>query len=137
MVQCVGQARDALLDDAAFIARHGGPQRTEAPAQAVARGLRQDKKTAVEGFTMQHARDASRRSLGLTVALGGIVVAIVLETLLLLRAARLSKARGREAIDEDEQLPVRRVSRVGTVGLALFVALMGFALLAAFLVRLG
>lgn len=93
--------------------------------------------TALEGFSMQRARDADRRSLGLAVALGGIGVAVLLEALLLLRAARHARTRLREADDEAVATPVDRLSRVLTVGLAVLVALMGFALLAAFLVRVG
>lgn len=96
--------------------------------------------TALEGFSMQHARDAERKARGRDVALGAIVVAIVLEALLLLRAARSSRAVLQQAADEagEELTPYpSAASRAWTVGISVLVALMGFALLAAFLVRLG
>jgi hypothetical protein len=111
--------------------------------------------TALEGFTMQHARDAAKRTRGLAIGLGAIGLAVILEALLLLKAAVSSRARLREAAadaadegeagdagDEGEARDTREgVSRlVGkgwTVGIALLVALMGFALMAAFLARVG
>jgi hypothetical protein len=93
--------------------------------------------TALEGFTMQHARDAERKSLGLGLALGAILLAILLEGLLLLRIAVASRATLREASDEAGEAPARLQSRAWVVGISVLVALMGFALLAAFLARLG
>jgi hypothetical protein len=84
---------------------------------------------AVDGAVAQRARDARRRSRGLAVSLGGVGIAVVLEVALLLRAA----ARGREATGHG--VPVDR--RRWTLAVALLTGLLGFALLAAFLVRLS
>jgi hypothetical protein len=97
--------------------------------------------TALDGFAPLHARDAARRARGLLVALGAIGIAVILEALLLVKAALSSRARLQEAIDagDDEsargQGSRRWASPVWTVGIALLVALMGFALMAAFLAR--
>jgi hypothetical protein len=93
--------------------------------------------TAVDGFAMQHARDAEKRSRGLTLALGAILLAVVLEAVLLLRAAAASRARLKAATSEEGAEPGRLVGRAWTVAIGLLVALMGFALLAAFLARVG
>ncbi|HXN33935.1 MAG TPA: hypothetical protein VN894_18825 [Polyangiaceae bacterium] len=90
--------------------------------------------TALDGFSAQHALDGQRRARGLGVALGAIVTALLLETVLLLRAARRSDSL-REATTENGDPPGAKARRAGTVGIALLVALLGFALLAAFLVR--
>lgn len=92
---------------------------------------------ALEGFTMQHARDAERRSRGLAIALGGILVAALLEALLLLRAAMAARARVHVPDEASSQSQSRVLGRAGAVALALLVGLLGFALLGAFLVRVG
>jgi hypothetical protein len=93
--------------------------------------------TVLEGFTMQHARDAEKRSRGLAIALGGLFVAALLEVLLLLRASMAARARLHVAEAESGLRAPRFVSRTWTVVLGLLVALLGFGLLAAFLVRVG
>jgi hypothetical protein len=93
--------------------------------------------TALEGFTMQHARDAAKRSRGLGLALGAILLAVLLEALLLLKASASSRARLRVAEKEGGEGSGRLVGRAWTVGIALLVAMMGFALMAAFLARVG
>lgn len=99
--------------------------------------------TALEGFSMRHARDADRRARGLEVALGAILVAVLLEAVLLLRTATQARARLRavveahEAMAEGNAAPPRLVGRACTVVIALLVALLGFALLAAFLLRVA
>jgi hypothetical protein len=70
---------------------------------------------ALDGFVMQRARGREARERGLVVALGALAIAVVLEATLLLRAAAGSRAR--------------------TVAIAVLVGLLGFALLAAFIVR--
>jgi hypothetical protein len=92
---------------------------------------------ALEGFSAQHARDARKRSGGLAVALGAIAIAMVLETILLLRAARAARMRLREATSEEREALGAGVGRTGNVAIALFIALLGLALLGAFLVRAG
>jgi hypothetical protein len=93
--------------------------------------------TAVEGFSMRHALDAGRRGRGLAVALGALLIAVLLEAVLLLRAA--ASARARFAVEES-YLDAREAVGAGrgwNVAVALLVALLGFALFAAFLVRLA
>ena len=70
---------------------------------------------ALDGFVMQRALDRDARAKGLAVALGALAIAVVLEATLLLRAAAGGRAR--------------------TVAVAVLVGLLGFALLAAFIVR--
>jgi hypothetical protein len=84
---------------------------------------------ALDGFAAQHARDGERRALGLAVAVSAIVVASLLEVVLLLRAAASANAR---LLADAGRKPDARAWRVAV---ALLVALLGFALLAAFLVR--
>ena len=99
--------------------------------------------TALDGFAMQRAREAERRARGLEIALGAILVAVLLEAVLLLRAAALARARLRtlaeahEAVVEANAAPPRLAGRAWTVAIALLVALLGFALLAAFLLRVA
>jgi hypothetical protein len=93
--------------------------------------------TAVEGFSMQHARDAQRRRRGLALALGGLLVAAALEVLLLLRTSVAARVKLRAQEDAADAGPVRFVGRAWSVGVGLLVALLGFALLAAFLGRVG
>ena len=86
---------------------------------------------------MQHARDARRRRRGLALALGGLLVAAVLEVLLLLRTSVAARAKLRAHEDAADAGPVRFVGRAWSVGVGLLVALLGFALLAAFVGRVG
>jgi hypothetical protein len=92
--------------------------------------------TALEGFTMQHARDADRRARGLAIALGGLLIAALIEVLLLLRAAVASRVKLQAAEDAANVGSTRYVGRAWTVALGLLVAMLGFALLAEFLARL-
>jgi hypothetical protein len=78
--------------------------------------------TAIDGFVAQRALDRDARSKGFAVALGALAVAVALEALLLLRAAAGGGAG-------------RGIRRARTVALAVLVGLLGFALLAAFIVR--
>jgi hypothetical protein len=93
--------------------------------------------TALEGFSMHRARDRERRDRALALAVGAIGIAAVLETVLLLRAAAISRARllGESDPEGGERAAARR--RGGRLVIALLVALLGFALLAAFLMRLA
>ncbi len=70
---------------------------------------------ALDGFVGQRALDRAARARGLAVALGAIAIAVLLEAALLWRAAARRPA--------------------GTVAVAILVGLLGFALLAAFIVR--
>ena len=93
--------------------------------------------TALDGFAFQGARNARRHALGLSIALGAIVIAVILECLLLFRAVINSRARLRAASAENgdgEGLPT---GRVWGIVVSVLVAMLGFALLGAFLIRLG
>jgi hypothetical protein len=94
--------------------------------------------TALDGFSARRALDARGRAEGLALALGAIAVAMLLETILLLRAAHTARAQLRAATSEEGAVlgpDTGRAGRLGTLGVAILVALLGFALLAAFLVR--
>ncbi len=55
----------------------------------------------LDGFAFQGVRNARRRAMGLSIALGAIVIAVILECLLLFRAATSSRARLRAASAEN------------------------------------
>jgi len=93
--------------------------------------------TALDGFAFQGARNARRRSMGLSIALGAIVVAVILECLLLFRAVTSSRARLRAASAEGDAGNAFVAGRVWAVVISVLVAMLGFALLGAFLIRLG
>jgi hypothetical protein len=93
--------------------------------------------TALDGFAFQRARDDQRRARGLSIALGAIAVAVILEVLLLLRIVAASRARLRAASADGDAGAALRPSRVWGIVVSLLVATLGFALLGAFLVRLG
>jgi hypothetical protein len=122
--------------------------------------------TALDGFIPRHGRNAEMRRRGLAIALGALLVAVILETLLVLRASLSARARLQKAIDEGREecgaseegeprsergqqgdrsgergdrndASHRGVGPAWTLGIALLVALMGFALMAAFLARVG
>ncbi|HWL87933.1 MAG TPA: hypothetical protein VNO21_19150 [Polyangiaceae bacterium] len=83
----------------------------------------------LSGLTAVHASAARARHRGLTLALWTVLVAGLLEALLLLRKAR----RGRAAL---VGLPPQLLEgRAGTVAVGVGIALLGFALLAALLLR--
>ena len=100
---------------------------------ALARAAPVARWTALDGSSMQQARDRARRSRGLAVAVGAVVLAALLELMLLLRAAAASRQRLRAEVDPDGAPSA--LARAWSVGAALLVALLGFALLAAFLTR--
>ncbi len=95
---------------------------------------------ALDGFAEVRARDAARHARGLAVALGGVALAILLEAALLLRSAGARIGIGVERPGGERGwragLPVDRRRR-GSVAVALLIGLLGFALLAAFLVRMS
>jgi len=88
---------------------------------------------ALDGFSAQRANEAHARLIGLAIALGAILVAVLLEGTLVLRAAVSSRVRlsATGASSKSDQT----VARISGVAVALFVALLGFALFAAFLTR--
>jgi len=93
--------------------------------------------TALDGFSAGHAMDAQKRARGLTIALGAILVAVLLETMLLLRAASRSRARLGSGTPLGDGVRSPTPGRAGTLAIGLLVALLGFALLAALLVRMA
>jgi hypothetical protein len=96
---------------------------------------------ALDGFSAQRARDARKRAEGLALALGAIAIAMLLEAILLLRAAHAARVQLRAATSVEgavlgrEEGRAARFGPAGVVSVAILVALLGFALLAAFLVR--
>ncbi|MGH7269477.1 MAG: hypothetical protein ACREJ3_03525, partial [Polyangiaceae bacterium] len=99
---------------------------------------------ALDGFMMQIERDRVLRARGLRVAVGALLAAVLLEAVLLVRAAMRPGVRGifevpDDASDRPDAGSVAAViaRRWGSVALALLIALLGFALLAAFLIRLA
>ena len=88
---------------------------------------------ALDGFSLERAKAAHARLLGLAIALGAILVAVLLEGTLILRAAASSRARlsAVRAVSKRDET----IARASGVAVALFVALLGFALFAAFVVR--
>lgn len=89
---------------------------------------------ALEGFALHHARDAQKRAVGLGVALGAIAIAMLLETLLLIRVAHSAQSELRDTREVNMALGTQ-MQRVSKLGISVLVALLGLALLAAFLVR--
>lgn len=91
---------------------------------------------ALDGFSGQRAKNESARAKGLGLALAGVGVGAVLEALLLVRAARRTRARWMAVERAYGEAPPREVAEwAWRVGLAVLVALLGFALLIAFLAR--
>jgi hypothetical protein len=84
---------------------------------------------ALDGFERVRVIERGARAKGLAVALGAIVVAMLLEAVLLLRAAA-----ARDASNASTWAPE---SVVGRTAVAILVGLLGFALLAAFIFRAG
>jgi hypothetical protein len=92
---------------------------------------------AVDGFGWKRARDAAQRARGVLLAGGAIVLAILLETVLLLRMAAMARAELEAAERSEEAGGSHLVGKGWNVAAAILLAMMGFALLGAFLVRLG
>jgi len=89
--------------------------------------------TALDGFASARAQSRENRSRGLAVALGAIANATLIEALLVLRATAAARARLRAAMKTSDG-PSGLVSAFG-IAIGLLVALLGFLLLAAFVVR--
>lgn len=101
---------------------------------------------ALDGFAFQRAREARQRARGLAIALGAIAIAAVLEVLLLMSMVTAARAHLRAAAaeqdaqdqaDGDAPAATLRPGRAWGIAVGLLVAMLGFALLGAFLVRLG
>lgn len=94
--------------------------------------------TALDGFAQARANDARRRALGLATALAAIFTAMLLEGALLLRAALTAPTRIVQDTDRAEDAaPQRPYVRALGIAAALLVAVMGLALLAAFVLRVA
>jgi hypothetical protein len=105
---------------------------------ALAHARAMPKAVVLDGFGMQRARDAERRARGLEIALGAIALAVLLEAALLIGAVRT--ARASVAVESEEGAPRRPGAGAGRLwgfAVAVLVGLLGFALLAAFLLRVG
>ena len=98
-----------------------------APVRPVARWV------ALDGFAAKQARTATERSRGLAIAVGALIVAALIEAAVLLRAAVVSRVR--MGFAAGSIAGSERASRALGVAIALLVAVLGFALLAAFLVQ--
>jgi hypothetical protein len=94
----------------------------------------------LDGFAAQHARRSLKRARSMALSLGAIGIAMVLETVLLVRTARRARMRLHAVASAEElggALVDERSARAGKLGIALLVAMLGFLLLAAFLARAG
>lgn len=90
---------------------------------------------ALDGVPMQLASAGARHARGVVIALGAVGLAALLEVVLLLRAALPAHAAFADPF-ETTRGPARTVlARSWTVVIAILVALLGFALLAAFIQR--
>ncbi|MDP8999548.1 MAG: hypothetical protein M3O46_05495 [Myxococcota bacterium] len=89
---------------------------------------------ALEGFALHHAGEAQKRATGLGIALGAIAIAILLETILLIRAGHTAQSELRHTRELNAALGTQ-MERMSKLGISVLVALLGLALLAAFLVR--
>jgi hypothetical protein len=114
-----------------------GASRAVASCLALASAVPARRWTAIDGFSMQHARDSQRRSRGLAVALSALFVALLLDAAILLRATLSARARFALDASDPEAGPTIGAGRGVGVAVALLVTLLGFVLLAAFLVRLA
>src|SRR5580658_2948708 len=92
---------------------------------------------ALDGFVEPRSRDRQARATGLHIALVGLLVAALLEGALLLRGAARARVRLREETSDERAPPGLAASRAWTVMVTVLVALLGFALLAAFLFRVS
>jgi hypothetical protein len=92
---------------------------------------------ALDGFATKREAESRRRHRGMTIALGAVALAGALELILVLRAVASARARLRVAEASGDAGGARLVGRAWTVTVGVLVALLGFALLAAMLVRLS
>jgi hypothetical protein len=106
-----------------------GPCLALSPAAPVARW------TALDGFAQRRALLRGQRARGIALAIGAVLLAVVLEGILVLRAAARGRRRIR-AIDASEiDVSDRETSLPVRVVLSVLVALLGFALVAAMVLR--
>jgi hypothetical protein len=91
---------------------------------------------ALEGFSERHAKDAAKRAQGVAIALVAIISGAILEALLLVRAATRSRARLRALEDAEGRGEADIVARGWVAVMVVLVAMLGFAMLAAFVARM-
>jgi len=113
--------------------------RTLGPCLALSARSPIERWLALDGFAEPRARDRIARAKGLRIALSGLLVAALLEAAILLRGAARARVRWNEDGDGDSNRAARGMAtaRVWTVVVTVLVALLGFALLAAFLFRVS
>jgi len=90
--------------------------------------------TALDGFSEKNGKLRDKRLRGMTIAWGSILVAMALETLLILRAAARGRRRPPSPEGESHE-EVLAMSRPLEGVVAVLVALLGFAVIAAFVLR--
>jgi hypothetical protein len=92
---------------------------------------------ALDGFDYKRAMDVQQRARGLFIALGAILLAVVLEAVLILRAVAVARAELKAAEASLEGGGAKLAGRGWNVAVGILLAMMGFALVGAFLVRLS
>lgn len=106
------------------------------PCLALAAARRVARWVALDGSRSNLAMARARRGRGVAVAVGGVALAALLELLLLLRVA--ARSRARIGLGAEPSVRGRTLLVTGfAVGVALLVALLGFAMLAVFVERAG
>jgi hypothetical protein len=92
---------------------------------------------ALEGFSQGRATEERRRARGLGLALTAIALAVILEGVLVFRAALATRARLRVPPEGAEAPLPTQAHPAWTVAVALLVGVLGLVLLAAFVARSG
>jgi hypothetical protein len=120
----------AACNDAPALAAHAlGPCLALAAATPTARW------TALDGFSAKNAKLQRKRLRGMTIAWASVLMAMALEALLLIRAATRGRQK-RQPIDPSEDSEDELVMAPRFQGaVAVLVALLGLALVAAFVLR--
>jgi hypothetical protein len=88
----------------------------------------------LDGFSEKNRKLRDKRLRGMTIAWGSILVAMALESLLILRAAARGRRR-RPSPEGESHEEVLAMSRPLEGVVAVLVALLGFAVIAAFVLR--
>jgi hypothetical protein len=91
---------------------------------------------ALEGFSERYKKESAKRSKGVAFALVAIVSGAILEALLLVRAAMRARARLRVLENAEEGAEANFVTRGWVAVMVVLVAMLGFAMLAAFVARM-
>ncbi len=104
------------------------------PCLALAAAAPISRWTALDGFSKKLVKLREERLRGLGVAAAALLVAMALETLLVLRAAARGRRLGRDELGEGASEPLA-MSPPFPATAAVLMALLGFALVAAFILR--